>query len=136
MLETGLYLPCNIYNMDEVGFNLSSNRRVRAVGPRGSSSKSQSALAGVTHISIVAAIGTHDAPVPPLLVYSGGNLLHEWLQPRDLHPQLAATVTDSGWANSYIIKRWLIEQFDVSTRERAETTGGYLYSTDSSRTFR
>lgn len=71
MLSNHQCLPCNIYNMDEVGFLLSSSHSVRAVAPRVSSIKAQALLPDDVHITTVLAIGVGDAPIPLLLLYPG-----------------------------------------------------------------
>ncbi|EIW69288.1 hypothetical protein TREMEDRAFT_62151 [Tremella mesenterica DSM 1558] len=43
-LETGDFRPENIYNVDEVGFDLSGSRKLRRVAPRDAPIKSQAAL--------------------------------------------------------------------------------------------
>jgi hypothetical protein len=53
--------------MDELGFNLSNIRRIRCMAPRSSSIKTQSSLATQAHITVIAAISTSDAPLPPSL---------------------------------------------------------------------
>jgi hypothetical protein len=113
--------------MDEAGFNLSTGRHTRRVGPTKASSKSQASLAAGTHITIIATIGTSDAPVPPYLIYSGAHILEEWVAVRDRGPKLMANTTDSGWANSYIIKEWLTECFDPYTKARAGSSRRLLF---------
>ena len=86
-LDTGLYLSSNIYNMDETGFELSTARRTRRVGPTNASIKAQASLAASGHITVIAAISTHDAPIPPFIIYSGGSLIDGWLETRDEDPK-------------------------------------------------
>ena len=119
VLETGLYAPSNIYNMDECGFDLSSSYRKRTVAPQGASIKSQAALAAYVHITAISTISTCDALVPPFLVYPGKNLMTEWFTMRDEEPKQMAEVTDSGYSNGYMHLRWLTECFDPYTRDRA-----------------
>ena len=100
MLATGLYLPCNIYNMDEVGFDLSTSRKLRRVAPRTSSSKAQRSLTTHTHITVIAAISTSDAPIPPFLLYPGQYLMDNWLAAMDPSPRITADVTETGFFNT------------------------------------
>ena len=120
VLEDYTYLPHNIYNMDECGFQLQNDRRARRIAPRTSSSKSQSSLAVTEHFTVVAAISTSDSPVPPFLIYQGKYLLEEWVKVRDSEPKMDAAVSESGYINGYLIKQWLRDCFDPSTRDRAE----------------
>jgi hypothetical protein len=65
--------------MDKTGFPLSTGQRLRCVGPVNAPQKSQAALADDVQITVIATITTHDAPVPPYLIYPGGHLVKEWL---------------------------------------------------------
>jgi len=121
------YAPSNIYNMDEVGFSLSSSRRTRRVGSRTASRKSQSTLADTVHVTVVAVISTVDAPVPPFLIYKGESLLQEWVSLQDRDPPLMATVTASGYANSFTHLQWLTDCFDPATRDRANGSSRLLF---------
>jgi hypothetical protein len=121
------YVSSNIYNMDEVGFTLSSSRRTRRVGSHNASRKSQSTLGDTIHITVVAAISTGDAPVPPFLIYKGENLLDEWVSLQDQEPPLMATTTASGYANSFTHLQWLTTCFDPSTRDRAAGASRLLF---------
>jgi hypothetical protein len=121
------YASTDIYNMDETGFPLSTSQRLRRVGPVDAPTKSQTALANDVRITVIATISTHDAPVPPYLIYPGGNLLEEWLQLRDPAPNQLARVTDSGYTNNFVQMDWLRSCFDPYTRERAGRSRRLLY---------
>jgi len=71
------------------------------------------------HITVIAAICTADAPVPPFLIYPGEYLLEEWVHSRDTELKQMATVTTSGYTNNYTAMRWLEDCFDPSSRVRA-----------------
>ena len=120
VLDTGLYTSRNIYNMDEVGFDLSTNRRVRRVGPRNALIKSQTSLSTSTHITVIAAISTQDVPVPPFLIYPGKHIMSDWVMAMDMEPVQMAVTTQSGYSNTYMTIRWLTDCFDPSTRDRAD----------------
>ena len=90
------------------------------MGPRTSSSKAQTSLASNDHITVVAAISTQDAPVPPFIIYPGAYLMEEWLKPRDREPTMMAMVSDSGWITGFLAMEWLTKCFDPATRDRAD----------------
>ena len=127
VLDTGLYAPKDIYNMDECGFDLSSSRRTRRVGPRGSSIKAQASLASSTHITVVACISTFDAPVPPFILYEGKYFMEDWTKAHNPTPAQKATVTESGFSNTGMTIRWLNEVFDPATRDRAAGSPRLLF---------
>ena len=105
--------------MDECGFDLSMTHRTRRVGPRNASIKSQSSLSTTTHITVIAAISTQDAPVPPFLIYSGQTLMKDWVKAHDPVPVQKADITDSGFSNTCMTIWWLTEVFDPATRQQA-----------------
>ena len=107
--------------MDEAGFKLSSKRRTRRVGPRGASRKSQTSLADSDLITVIGAISTFDTPVPPYLIYPGAHFLVEWARIRDPTPLIAIN-SNSGYSNSYLVKKWLTDCFDPYTKQRAGTS--------------
>ena len=119
VLDTGHYLPRNIYNMDEVGFDLSTDRRTRRVGPRNAPIKSQASLSTSTHITVIAAISTQDAPVPPFLIYPGKHIMSDWVNLIDQEPEQIAVTTESGYSNTFMTICWLTDCFDPATRIRA-----------------
>ena len=93
---------------------------MRRVAPTTYQTKAQTSLASNDHITVVAAISTHDAPVPPYLIHPGKFLLEEWLEPRDEQPNMMAQVSDSGWINGPVALEWLEKCFNPYTRDRAE----------------
>ena len=113
--------------MDECGFDLSTTRRTRRVAPRNAPIKSQAALSSSVHITVIAAISTQDAPVPPFLIYPGKYLMTDWTQARDPSPRQMAEVTETGFSNSYMTTRWLTECFDPTTRDRAAGSPRLLF---------
>ncbi|EIW66860.1 hypothetical protein TREMEDRAFT_65270 [Tremella mesenterica DSM 1558] len=96
-LETGDFQPENIYNVNE----------------------SQAALSDAIHITVVATISTSDTPVPPFIIYPGTYLMQDWTRVRDPTPNQLATVTNSGYINTYTMQQWLTECFHPFTRDRA-----------------
>ena len=119
MLETGLYLPKSIYNMDETAFELGSTQRRRRIAPRGTTSKAHATLPKKAHMTVIAAIGTMDAPIPPYILFAGHSLMDEWFLEMDKTPKMMAAVTDSGYSNSFITMQWLKTCFDPATKARA-----------------
>ena len=130
VIDTGLYKPCNIYNMDETGFHLSTARRARRVAPVGTPIKAQASLATSVHISLVATISTSDAPVDPYIIYPGKNLMDDWFIGRDPKPDIMAAVSESGFINGFQMKQWLEDCFDPATCGRA---GRHLQTSRSER---
>ena len=105
--------------MDECGFDFGSTRGTRRVGPCNAFIKAQSCLLTSTHITVIAAISTQDAPVPPFLLYSGKYLMTDWPQTLDSTPRQVADVTDLGFSCTYMTICWLTEVFDPATKNRA-----------------
>jgi len=118
-IKDGQYLPCNIYNMDETGFELNTTHRRRSIAPKGTPKKSQTKWPAKDHITVIAAISTQDAPVPPLLIYPGDTLIEEWFNVRNATPNCTATVTHTGFSNAWMTIWWLQNVFDPHTKARA-----------------
>ena len=93
VLYRRLYNPGNIYNMVDVGFDLSCDRRTRQVGPVGPSSKVQTSLASSDPITVMAVIPTTDSPVPPFVIHPGETFQDFWLAARLRSPELITTNT-------------------------------------------
>ena len=115
VLATGLYLPSNIYNMDECGFDLSTTCRTHRVGSRGVFIKAHSSLSTSTHITVIAAISTYNALIPHFLIYKGKYLMEDWVTTQDQQPPQVADVTDLSFSNTYMTIRWLTEVFETYT---------------------
>ena len=63
-----------MFNMDEVGFELSFERRKRKVASRTHPRNGQALPAANQHITVIACIGVDSAPVPPVVIYPGASL--------------------------------------------------------------
>ncbi|CCG85065.1 protein of unknown function [Taphrina deformans PYCC 5710] len=111
--------PCNIYNMDEAGFQLAFSRKTIKVAPKSYTKSQQARAESSEHVTVVAAIGVTDAPVPPLIIYRGQQLQESWFNNNE-DVSMRAIVTDSGWSNDYIALKWLIEVFEPATKDRAQ----------------
>ncbi|EIW70990.1 hypothetical protein TREMEDRAFT_26974 [Tremella mesenterica DSM 1558] len=120
VLDTGMYASHDIYNDDETGFELTAKHRQRRVAPVDiPSTKAHAALASSVHITVIASISTCDAPIPPYIIYPGKNLIENWWKIQDPAPKQIATVTDSGFSNSFTFKQWLTDCFEPATGPRA-----------------
>ena len=75
------------------------------------------ALASNQHITLIATISTHDAPVKPFIIYSGMFLLEEWVITQDEKPEIIAMVSELGWINGFLALRWLTDCFDPATQD-------------------
>ena len=119
MYATGRFPPGAIFNMDECGFELSEQRKIRRIGPVDHARNGQALPPSNEHITSVACIGISSAPVPPLIIYQGKDVLDIWVRGESPTRQTAIT-TDSGWINSWVIIRWLEDVFDPATCDRVE----------------
>ncbi|EIW70838.1 hypothetical protein TREMEDRAFT_28837, partial [Tremella mesenterica DSM 1558] len=117
--ETGLYSPSCIFNMDESPFSLSYEQRVRRIGPRNHPHNGQAIPSSREHITAVHCIGIDSAPVPPLIIFQGAQLQESWTAEHEKDVRQIATVSNSGWINSYIMIQWLETVFDPFTKDIA-----------------
>ena len=108
--------------MDEAGFERAGQRRVRRVAPIDYPRRGQAKPPTAQHLTVVACIGTEDAPVPPLIIFKGDspNIQESWTAAHNPYgPSMVACVTKSGWINSFIALKWL-QHFDKATKGRAD----------------
>ena len=78
--------------------------------------KCQVSLSSSTHITVVAAISTYDASVPPFLIYPGMYLMQDWTEIQDPAPVQMAVTADQGFSNTSMTIRWLKECFNPATK--------------------
>ncbi|WVF71603.1 hypothetical protein IAT40_006411 [Kwoniella sp. CBS 6097] len=91
-----------IYNMDEAPFSLGDSRKSRKIAPINHPKNKQAKAAQSAHITCIATIGVGHAPVPPLIVFKGKNIMENWIADhKDAVPQLAAT-SETGWSNTHL----------------------------------
>jgi hypothetical protein len=81
------------------------------------------------HLTVVACIGTFDAPIAPLVIFRGdcndGQV--SWTAARDPNgAEMVACVTKSGWINTFIAVQWL-KHFGCATQARANGAPRLLY---------
>lgn len=100
-------------------FRIGSTRKTRRIGPKTlPSCKALASPASNQHITVIACIGTNDAPVPPVVLYQGGSVQNSWLAVMETDVPQLVEATESGWTNGFIAKKWLERVFDPYTRER------------------
>ena len=114
--DTGLYPPSCIYNMDETFFSVGSSRKTRRVAPRTLPSKAIKSVPSNQHITVLACIGIDSAPVPPVILFQGATVQESWAAVMEPDVPQVADVTETGWVNSLMMKKWLEVAFDRYTR--------------------
>jgi len=119
MYDTHLYPSNSIYNMDETLFQLGSSRKTRRIGPVSLPNNKAIALpASNQHITVIACIGTNDAPIPPVILHQGATVQNSWTAVMRDDVRQLAEISESGWTNGYMTKKSLEQVFDPYTRER------------------
>ena len=116
--DTNLYPPSCIYNMDETFFSVGSSRKTRKIGPNTLPTKAVTSPASNQHITVLACIGIEDAPIPPVILYQGATVQKSWTAVMEADVPQLAEVTESGWVNGVMMKKWLEAVFDPYTRDR------------------
>ncbi|KAM4620718.1 uncharacterized protein ACJ7VT_007344 [Polymixia lowei] len=108
--------PCQIYNCDEKGFKLDSNRR-KGIVSRGTKHGNKQAQGTRDHITILVCFNAAGEDVPPFIIYKGG-------YPRATHneeavPHIAYGKSQTGYINSEVFRKWFVEHFlKYATQER------------------
>ena len=121
--SAGLYLSHNIYNMDEAGFERAGQRRVRRVAQINHPRRGQAKPPTMEHLTVVACVGTSDAPIPPLIIFKGDCIdgQESWTAARDsTGAEMVACITQSSWNNS-VVALQCNKHFDLATKARGHT---------------
>ena len=118
VLDTGLYAPKEIYDVDECSLDLSTTRRMRQVAPRGASVNAQASLSSSYHSTVVDAISTFNMPIPPFILDQGKYFMEDLVsQSAQPNPTTEGGRHRVGFSNTGMTIRWWKEVFDLPTRD-------------------
>ncbi|XP_071760830.2 uncharacterized protein LOC139915943 [Centroberyx gerrardi] len=108
--------PCQIYNCDETGFQLDSNRR-KVVVPRGKKHAYKQAQGTREHITVLACFNAAGEDVPPFIIYKGGYLGGPYN--KEGVPHALYGKSPAGYMDSELFRKWFVEHFlKYATQER------------------
>ncbi|KAJ3532696.1 hypothetical protein NM688_g7385 [Phlebia brevispora] len=111
------FLPENTYGMDESGFPRGPARVQRVVGLRGAKVQHRQGTANRENVTVMVTICADGTVLRPLIIFKAADLQAEWRERNVAKASFAWS--DSGWTNSDIAAHWLIDDFDLQTREKA-----------------
>jgi hypothetical protein len=109
----------DIYNVDETGFRMGDTGRSYIVvskkqGYTGKTPEDRGE--GLTVIECASATGT---AIPPFIIFKGKSIQSTWV-PSDAPLDWMTAVSPKGWTSNALGYKWLTENFDPQTREKAD----------------
>ena len=112
--------PCNIYNLDETGFQMGDTARSYVIIDKRLGTKGYTGRGSNTENITVIECGCMDGTVlSPFIIFKGKNLQSTWFS-EDAPNDWMAVTSDSGWTNNLLAITWLKEVFDKHTRAKAK----------------
>ncbi|XP_032390430.1 uncharacterized serine-rich protein C215.13 [Etheostoma spectabile] len=108
--------PRQIYNCDETGFQLDSNRR-NVIVPRGAKHAYRQAQGTREHITVLACLNAAGEDIPPFIIYKGGypgGPYNKVGVPNALYGK-----SQAGYIDSELFRKWFVGHFlKFATQER------------------
>ena len=107
----------NIYNMDEKGFLMSYIQKVKVVIPR--HERSYMTQPGNREwVSLIECISTEGRKLQPWVIFKGKQPQKAWF---NCKYKGHISVTENGWTNNYIGRKWLEDCFEPETKSHIST---------------
>lgn len=110
--------PENIYDMDESGFaigDIEASQRIINVETHQQFQAKPGRQEWITGVECICADGTF---VPPLIIFKGETLSHQWIPP-NISNDWRFGCNSKGWTSNERGNQWLRTCFEPSTREKA-----------------
>jgi hypothetical protein len=110
---------CNIYNMDETGFQMGNGAKSYVViDKRLGTSGYVNEASKTKNITVIECSCMDGSVIPPFTIFKGKNLQSTWF------PELApdnwvAVTSESGWSNNALALIWLKQVFEPNTTRKA-----------------
>jgi DDE superfamily endonuclease len=108
----------NTYNMDETVFSLGSIKATRVVLDKTERSRYSAQPGRQEWISVIECISMDGMALHPMIIFKGKTLSKSWI-PRNTPLDWMFSCNMSGWMSNEHCKKWLFENFEPNTREKA-----------------
>ena len=103
------FAPCNIYNLDETMF---ATRPCKTICEKGTRNNLALAPTPTLHTSVLACVNADGSkPMPPLIIYSGKNVMSTWTSVEGEFPGTLYTATENGWVTRPVFEDWFTGSF-------------------------
>jgi len=109
---------CDIYNMDETGFSIGSIKATRVIIDRTQNIRYQAYPGRQEWVSVIECISMDGSALPPLIIFKGKTLSSRWI-PHNTPKDWFFCCNTEGWTSNEHAKKWLLEDFEPKTWEKA-----------------
>jgi DDE superfamily endonuclease/Tc5 transposase DNA-binding domain len=110
--------PCNVYNMDETGFNIGAMQAGRVVVDMTRNVNYKKHPGRQEWVTVVESICADGTVIPPLVIFKGEKLSVNQI-PTHVDDEWRFSCSNEGWTNDELALEWLRRCFEPATREKA-----------------
>jgi hypothetical protein len=110
--------PCDIYNMDETGFSIGAINATRVIIDRTQNIRYSAYPGRQEWVSVIECISMDGNALPPFIIFKGKTLSSCWISPCTSLDWFFSC-NNEGWTSNEHSKKWLLEDFEPATREKA-----------------
>jgi hypothetical protein len=110
--------PHNIYNMDETGFSIGSIKAMCVIIDKTKNIWYSAYPGRQEWVSVIECINMDGTVLPPFIIFKGKTLTGRWL-PKDTPIDWLFSVNTQGWTSNEHMKKWLLQDFELHTRAKA-----------------
>ena len=110
--------PQDIYNMDETGFSIGSIKATRVIIDRTQNIRYSAYPGRQEWVSAIECISMDGTALPPLVIFKGKTLSTRWISP-NTPTDWFFSCNQAGWTSNEHTKRWIKEDFEPITRDKA-----------------
>jgi len=110
--------PKNIHNMDETGCSIGSIKATRVIIDRTKNIRYSAYPGRQEWVSVIECISMDGTSLPPLIIFKGKTLSSRWI-PSNTPRNWFFSCNTEGWTSNEHMKKWLVEDFEPNTRDKA-----------------
>jgi len=110
--------PRNIYNMDETGSSIGTIKATRVVVDKTARSRYSAQPGRQEWVSVIECISMDGTSLLPMIIFKGKTLSTAWLS-ENTPTNWFFSVNSQGWTSNEHAKKWLKEDFEPCTLEKA-----------------
>ena len=109
----------DIYNMDETGCSIGSIKATRVIIDQTKNQRYSAHPGRQEWVSVIECICMDGTALLPMIIFKGKSLSKQWL-PENTPKDWFFSVNTEGWTSNEHAKKWLHEDFEPITREKAD----------------
>ncbi|KIJ27019.1 hypothetical protein M422DRAFT_191509, partial [Sphaerobolus stellatus SS14] len=104
--------------MDETGFPEEATQTQRVIGRRGTKLQHKQGTADKETVTALVTICADGSVLQPTIIFKGKNLWSSW--GANNVTQASFACSPNGWTDGELAMRWMVDDFDTQTRDKAE----------------